>query len=68
MRWSMPELSKALVKFDVDIEVYSVKWFFSMWSIDLPFDYAMTALDLYLVDQQRSLIRIALAIFACLMP
>jgi hypothetical protein len=64
----MPELSKALVKFDVDIEVYSVKWFFSMWSIDLPFDYAMTALDLYLVDQQRSLIRIALAIFACLMP
>ncbi len=64
----MPELSKALVKFDVDIEVYSVKWFFSMWGIDLPFDYAMTALDLYLVDQQRSLIRIALAIFACLMP
>jgi hypothetical protein len=67
MRDLMPELAKKLLdKFEIDIEVYTVKWFFSMWSIDLPFEYAMTVLDLYLIDQQKTLIRVALSLLATL--
>jgi hypothetical protein len=49
----MPDIAYILLdRFKVDLEVYTVKWLFSMWSIDLPFDYSMTVLDLYLIDQQ----------------
>ena len=44
----MPEIAKVIFdQFDLDLEVYTVKWFFSMWSIDLPFEYALTILDIY---------------------
>lgn len=50
LRDQMPDVFRVLERFDVNLEVYTVKWFFSMWSIDLPFEYAMTVLDLYLID------------------
>ena len=37
-----------------------------MFSIDLPFTYAQTILDLYLLDQFRVLIRVALALLSVL--
>lgn len=40
MRDFLPDVARQLHLFEVDLEVYTVKWFFSMFSIDIPFDYA----------------------------
>ena len=52
----------------MDLEVYTVRWFFSMWCIDLPLDYALTILDLFQIDLQTTLVRISLSIFLILAP
>jgi hypothetical protein len=67
IREQLPELAKWMIdRLKIEIEVYTVKWFFSMWCIDLPFEYALTILDLYLIDQHKALVRTALSVFAML--
>jgi hypothetical protein len=67
LREQMPELAvKLFDTMDLNLEVYSVKWFFSLWSIDLPFEYVLTILDLFQIDQQVVLVRVSLAIFSLL--
>ena len=63
----LPSLAKHLFEdLNLQLEVYSVRWFFSMFCIDLPFEYAQSVLDLYILDQVNVLIRISLAIFSLL--
>ena len=63
----MPDLAKHMVKdLELDLEVYTVKWFFSFFCIDLPFEYVLSILDLYMVEQITVFIRVALAIFQSL--
>ena len=48
----MPTLADyVLNKMEVSLDIYTVRWFFSMFNIDLPFAYAQTVLDLYMFDQ-----------------
>ena len=63
----MPQLAEHIIDdMEVNLDVYTVRWFFSMFSIDLPFEYAQTLLDFYMFDQSEILIRTALAIFSLL--
>ena len=51
MREQLSSLCRVLIdRFELDIEVFTVKWFMSMWCVDLPFEYAITVLELYLLD------------------
>ena len=63
----MPELAEHVIdKMEVNLDVYTVRWFFSMFNIDLPFSYAQAVLDLYMFDQTEILVRTTLAIFSVL--
>ena len=63
----MPELAEHIIdKMEVNLDVYTVRWFFSMFNIDLPFSYAQAVLDLYMFDQTEILVRTTLAIFSVL--
>ena len=65
----MPTLADyVLNKMEVSLDIYTVRWFFSMFNIDLPFAYAQTVLDLYMFDQSDVLIRTTLALFKVLQP
>lgn len=65
----MPKLADfVLNKMEVNLDIYTVRWFFSMFNIDLPFTYAQTILDLYMFDQTDVLIRTTLALFKVLKP
>ena len=55
-----------LVDLGLNLEVYTVRWYFSAFCIDLPLDYAQTVLDLFLIDQFKVFIRVSLAIFSVL--
>lgn len=63
----MPSLASHIVDdLGLSLEVYTVKWFFSMFCIDLPLSYAQVVLDLFLLDQFKVLIQVSLAIFSVL--
>ena len=63
----MPQLAEHILDtMEVNLDIYTVRWFFSMFSIDLPFSYAQTILDFYMFDQTEILIRATLAIFSIL--
>ena len=63
----MPQLAEHIFDaMEVNLDVYTVRWFFSMFSIDLPFTYAQTVLDFYMFDQSEILVRTTLAIFSVL--
>ena len=63
----MPQLAEhVLDRMEVNLDVYTVRWFFSMFNIDLPFPYAQTVLDFYMFDQAEVLVRVTLAIFSAL--
>ena len=63
----MPSLAQHLVDdLGLSLEVYTVRWFFSMFCIDLPLSYAQAVLDLFFLDQFKVLIRVSLAIFSVL--
>ena len=48
---SMPKLAFHLIdRHELSLDVYTVRWFFSFFCIDLPFDYVLSLLDLYMVD------------------
>ncbi len=63
----LPSLAEHLfVDLGLSLEVYTVRWFFSMFCIDLPASYAHTVLDIFLMDQFKVLIKVSLAIFSVL--
>ena len=65
----MPKLADfVLNKMEVSLDIYTVRWFFSMFNIDLPFSYSQTVMDLYMFDQSEVLIRTTLALFKVLQP
>ena len=65
----MPKLADfVLNKMEVSLDIYTVRWFFSMFNIDLTFTYSQTVLDLYMFDQSEVLIRTTLALFKVLQP
>ena len=63
----LPSLAQhLLIDLQISLDVYTVRWFFSMFCIDLPLSYAQTVLDLFLLDQFRVLIRVSLALLSVL--
>ena len=50
------------------LEIHSVRWFLSMFCVDMPLDCAKNVLDLYIIDGPIVFIRTALAIFKVLEP
>ena len=63
----MPSLATHLFEhIGIIFDVYTVRWFFSLFNIDLPFTYAQTVLDFYLCDKTEIIIRVTLAIFSVL--
>jgi len=42
------KISLKLERFNIDIELFCLKWFFSMYTIDLPISYVLIIYDLYL--------------------
>lgn len=63
----LPSLAEHLfTRLGLDLQVYTVRWFLSVFFIDLPLDYAQTVLDLFLIDQFKVLIKVTLAIFSVL--
>lgn len=43
----MPALMKHLADISFDLSIYTVKWFFTLFAIDLPFHYVQQVIDLY---------------------
>ena len=63
----LPSLAEHLiVDLGLDLQMYTVRWFLSLFFIDLPFEYAQSVLDLFLIDQFKILIKVSLAIFSVL--
>ena len=63
----LPSLAEHLiVDLGLDLQMYTVRWFLSLFFIDLPFEYAQSVLDLFLIDQFKVLIKVSLAIFSVL--
>lgn len=63
----LPSLaSHLIVDLQMQLDIYTVRWFFSMFCIDLPLSYAQTVQDLFLLDQFKVLIQVSLAIFSVL--
>lgn len=47
----LPSLAEHLiVDLGLDLQMYTVRWFLSLFFIDLPFEYAQSVLDLFLID------------------
>lgn len=60
----MPALALHLFEqLDFNLEVYTVRWFFSLFCIDLPVDLVLRILDMYLVQSFDIFPRASLAIF-----
>jgi hypothetical protein len=48
------------------LEIHSVRWFLSLFCVDLPLQSAKTVLDLYIIDGPIVFVRAALAMFKVL--
>ncbi len=63
-----PQLAKHFHKFEFDLSVYSVKWFFSVFCIDLPEEFVFQILDFYQYEQSAVFVRVALTMLILLAP
>ena len=59
----LPYVSLRLTEFGLDLEIYTVRWIFSMFSTDLPFSYAVTLLDIIMLEPKTAILKVSLAIF-----
>ena len=58
----MPDLARHFEAQSVDLEIYTVKWFFTLFTITLPFEYCLQVIDLYLLEQSAVLVRLSLTV------
>ncbi len=57
-----PTLTKHLTKIGFDLSIYTVRWFFTMFAVDLPYNYVQQILDFYQYEQTAVFVRIAVFI------
>ena len=62
----LPELHAHLSKHKVPTDIYASNWFLTMFTNDLPFDMAANVLDVYLLEGDKGLLRIALSLLSFL--
>ena len=61
----MPRLSEHLFNnLQINLEIYTVRWFLSLFCIDLPIEYSAALFDLYLHEKTQVLVRVALTLLA----
>ena len=63
-----PVLSEHLLKLDFDFSIYSVKWFLSLFCIDLPESFVFQMLDFYQYEQSAIFVRVAITMLFLLAP
>ncbi len=57
-----PTLTKHLTKIGFDLSIYTVRWFFTMFAVDLPYNYVQQILDFYQYEKTAVFVRIAVFI------
>jgi hypothetical protein len=63
-----PKLAKHLTILGIDISIYTVKWFFTLFALDLRPEFVESILDLYLYEQLAVLVRFSITILTLLAP
>jgi hypothetical protein len=60
----LPELSELLLHQGLDSEYFATRWFLTLFTYDFSIENISTALDLFMIEGKKCLIKLSLAVLS----